>query len=199
MLDVAAAPPRSASSRTRSAGGCASPPTSGRCSRPARDKISLNSAAVGDPSLITQTSRIYGSQCIVVAIDARAVSRAGATAGRSSSTAGGSTPGSTPSSGRGGRAAGCGRDPAHEHGPRRHQGRLRHPAHARHHARAQHPGHRERGRGRARALRRGGRRGGRRRRARRKRLPLRRLTVRQVKESMARAGCPSGCSRSPSP
>jgi len=38
------------------------------------DKISLNSAAVRDPSLITHTSRIYGAQCIVVAIDARRVS-----------------------------------------------------------------------------------------------------------------------------
>jgi cyclase len=37
------------------------------------DKISLNSAAVREPSLITSTSRIYGSQCIVVAIDARRV------------------------------------------------------------------------------------------------------------------------------
>ena len=37
------------------------------------DKISLNSAAVASPELITTTSRIYGSQCIVVAIDARRV------------------------------------------------------------------------------------------------------------------------------
>jgi cyclase len=37
------------------------------------DKISLNSAAVRDPSLITETSGVYGSQCIVVAIDARRV------------------------------------------------------------------------------------------------------------------------------
>jgi cyclase len=37
------------------------------------DKVSLNSAAVRDPSLITTTSGIYGSQCIVVAIDARRV------------------------------------------------------------------------------------------------------------------------------
>ncbi|MBK5211652.1 MAG: imidazole glycerol phosphate synthase subunit HisF [Coriobacteriia bacterium] len=37
------------------------------------DKISLNSAAVNDPSLISRTSAIYGSQCIVVAIDARKV------------------------------------------------------------------------------------------------------------------------------
>jgi cyclase len=37
------------------------------------DKVSLNSAAVADPSLVTTTSGIYGSQCIVVAIDARRV------------------------------------------------------------------------------------------------------------------------------
>jgi cyclase len=37
------------------------------------DKVSLNSAAVADPALITATSRIYGSQCIVVAIDAHRV------------------------------------------------------------------------------------------------------------------------------
>jgi cyclase len=37
------------------------------------DKISLNSAAVREPKLITHTSGIYGSQCIVVAIDARRV------------------------------------------------------------------------------------------------------------------------------
>jgi cyclase len=37
------------------------------------DKISLNSAAVRAPALITETSRIYGSQCIVVAVDARRI------------------------------------------------------------------------------------------------------------------------------
>jgi cyclase len=37
------------------------------------DKVSLNSAAVAQPGLIGQTSGIYGSQCIVVAIDARRV------------------------------------------------------------------------------------------------------------------------------
>ena len=37
------------------------------------DKISMNSAAVADPSLITSTAGVYGSQCIVVAIDARRV------------------------------------------------------------------------------------------------------------------------------
>ena len=37
------------------------------------DKTAINSAAVADPSLITTTAGIYGSQCIVVAVDARRV------------------------------------------------------------------------------------------------------------------------------
>lgn len=35
------------------------------------DKISINTAAVRDPSLINRASKIFGSQCIVVAIDAK--------------------------------------------------------------------------------------------------------------------------------
>jgi len=35
------------------------------------DKISLNSAAIKDPSLITICARRFGSQCVVVAIDAK--------------------------------------------------------------------------------------------------------------------------------
>lgn len=35
------------------------------------DKVSVNSAAVRDPGLITDGARRFGSQCIVVAIDAR--------------------------------------------------------------------------------------------------------------------------------
>ncbi len=37
------------------------------------DKVSINSAAVRSPELITETSRIYGAQCIVVAVDARRI------------------------------------------------------------------------------------------------------------------------------
>lgn len=37
------------------------------------EKISLNTAAVQNPALITQASRIFGSQCVVVAIDAKSV------------------------------------------------------------------------------------------------------------------------------
>lgn len=39
--------------------------------RAGADKVSINSAAVRDPDLITRASRGFGSQCIVVAIDAR--------------------------------------------------------------------------------------------------------------------------------
>lgn len=39
------------------------------------DKVSINSAAVKNPELINQTSLKFGSQCIVVAIDAKKVGR----------------------------------------------------------------------------------------------------------------------------
>ena len=38
------------------------------------DKVSLNTAAVQDPSLVARCADFFGSQCIVVAIDAKAVS-----------------------------------------------------------------------------------------------------------------------------
>jgi len=42
------------------------------------DKVSINSAAIHDPSLITEGARRFGSQCIVVAIDARRRENSGA-------------------------------------------------------------------------------------------------------------------------
>jgi cyclase len=39
------------------------------------DKISLNSAAIRDPDLVTACARRFGSQCVVVAIDAKGVDR----------------------------------------------------------------------------------------------------------------------------
>jgi imidazole glycerol-phosphate synthase subunit HisF len=41
------------------------------------DKVSLNTAALADPSLITTLARRYGSQAVVVAVDAKRLSRAG--------------------------------------------------------------------------------------------------------------------------
>jgi len=39
--------------------------------RAGADKVSLNSSAVNDPSLISKGAELFGSQCIVIAIDAR--------------------------------------------------------------------------------------------------------------------------------
>lgn len=44
------------------------------------DKVSINTAAVQNPQLIADAAGRYGSQCIVVAIDARQVDRAAASA-----------------------------------------------------------------------------------------------------------------------
>ncbi len=39
------------------------------------DKVSINSAALADPALISEGAQRFGSQCIVVAIDAKGLSR----------------------------------------------------------------------------------------------------------------------------
>lgn len=41
------------------------------------DKVAINTAAVADPELVRRAADKYGSQCIVVAVDARCVSAAG--------------------------------------------------------------------------------------------------------------------------
>ncbi|MFX1410192.1 MAG: imidazole glycerol phosphate synthase subunit HisF [Promethearchaeota archaeon] len=41
--------------------------------RAGADKVSLNTAAVQNPELITESTKIYGSQCILIAIDAKRV------------------------------------------------------------------------------------------------------------------------------
>src|SRR5437764_1969984 len=46
--------------------------------RSGADKVSLNTSAVEDPSLIQKSAERFGSQCIVVAIDARRENGAGA-------------------------------------------------------------------------------------------------------------------------
>ena len=94
--------------------------------RAGADKVAVNTAAVDRPGAPHRLSRRFGSQAVVLAIDARA-SRA--RRGRSSCTAAARPPAATPWPGRAkGRSAARG-DPAHEHGPRRHQGRLRSSPH----------------------------------------------------------------------
>ena len=51
------------------------------------DKVSVNSAALADPTLITRLAARYGSQAIVVAIDAKRADRGFAVYSRSGSTA----------------------------------------------------------------------------------------------------------------
>jgi imidazole glycerol-phosphate synthase subunit HisF len=41
--------------------------------RAGADKVSINSAAIKNPELITEGARVFGSQCIVVAIDPRRI------------------------------------------------------------------------------------------------------------------------------
>ncbi|HKJ71771.1 MAG TPA: imidazole glycerol phosphate synthase subunit HisF [Gammaproteobacteria bacterium] len=44
-----------------------------RLLRAGADKVAINTAAVKDPEVVTEAARRFGSQCIVVAIDAKAV------------------------------------------------------------------------------------------------------------------------------
>lgn len=51
------------------------------------DKISVNSSAIANPQLIADAAAKYGSQCVVVAIDAKRVTSASQTDGDADSTA----------------------------------------------------------------------------------------------------------------
>lgn len=52
-------------------GGISSIEDVSACLNAGADKVSINSSAVKDPSLIDQLAKTFGSQCIVVAIDTR--------------------------------------------------------------------------------------------------------------------------------
>ena len=54
-------------------GGIRSVDDARRLLRAGADKVSVNSAAIKDPDLITRGAEAFGSQCIVVAIDAKRV------------------------------------------------------------------------------------------------------------------------------
>ena len=117
------------------------------------DKVSVNSAALARPELIDELAATFGAQCVVLAIDAKARPDGGWEA----YVAGGRTP-TGPRRGRvgaRGRRARRGGDPAHQHGPRRHQRRLRPRADLRRRRRGRRAGDRLGRRGRARAPRRG--------------------------------------------
>ena len=64
------------------------------------DKVSINSAACRNPEFVHQAARRFGSQCIVVNIDPKRVTReTAARCGKCTSTAGGSAPDGKPSPG----------------------------------------------------------------------------------------------------
>ena len=54
-------------------GGISSVEDVGRLLEAGADKVSINSSAVKNPDLINELSRAFGSQCIVLAIDARKI------------------------------------------------------------------------------------------------------------------------------
>ena len=65
------------------------------------DKVAINTAAVFNPDFVREAAERFGSQCIVVAIDAKqAARRASRRAGKFSPTAAASPPASTRSNGR---------------------------------------------------------------------------------------------------
>ncbi len=108
--------------------------------RAGADKISVNSAAVKDPTLISRAAERFGSQCVVLAIDARA---------RGDGiwevvTAGGRTPTGLDAVAwaREGQRLGAGGDPPHLHGCGRDQGRVRPGAHPGGDRCSDHPGDR---------------------------------------------------------
>jgi len=59
------------------AAACVPSTTCGACSMPVPNKVGINTAAVENPQLVADASSRFGSQCIVVAIDAKQVSVCG--------------------------------------------------------------------------------------------------------------------------
>ena len=90
------------------------------------DKVSLNSAAVRDPSLITAAATAFGSQAVICAIDAKRVGREDRwevyLAGGRKATGSDAVAWAEEAARRG--AGEILLTSAHEHGPRWHQGRL---------------------------------------------------------------------------
>ena len=97
-------------------GGIRSVADAGAALRAGADKITVNTAAVRDPSLVSRLAESFGSQCVVAAVDVKRVEgqahRGGQRRPGGNRARGG---GVEPPSG----GPGCGRDPAHVHGPGR--------------------------------------------------------------------------------
>ncbi len=160
-----------------------------RLLRAGADKVSLNTAAIARPELLSEAAERFGSQCIVLSVDARRAP--GPPTGFEVTTHGGRTGTGIDAVrlGAAGRAARRGRDPAELDGRGRDHRGLRPGADPGRAGRGHRPGDRQRRRGHAGALRaRGGRRGG--RGPGRQRVPLRHAAHRPGQERAARRGPP---------
>ena len=96
--------------------------------RAGADKVAVNTAAIARPELLAELSRQFGSQCIVLSVDARTVpqDQEPTPSGWEVTThGGGGAPASTPSNGQPGCRTRRRRDPVELDGLRRHQGRVR--------------------------------------------------------------------------
>ena len=93
-----------------------------RLLRAGADKISVNSSAVKNPQLIADAAQLFGSQCVVLAIDAKRREEGWfeVVVARPDSHRTGCR-----GMGQAGPEAGGGRNPPHLHGRRRHQGGVR--------------------------------------------------------------------------
>ena len=100
MVDVVARTAREVFIPLTVGGGIRSVDDARRILHAGADKVSVNTAAVRRPELITELSEEFGAQAVVLAIDARR-RRSRAAAGTSSPAAAATTKASTPSSGRG--------------------------------------------------------------------------------------------------
>ena len=69
--------------------------------RAGADKVSVNTAALERPGLVSEAARAFGSQCIVAAIDAKAVARRGAAEGAPAVAGRGAAEGEPAVAGRG--------------------------------------------------------------------------------------------------
>lgn len=71
MLDLAARTAEKCFMPLTIGGGVRTPEDVGSLLRAGADKVSVNSAAVADPEMVARAANRFGTQCIVVAIDAR--------------------------------------------------------------------------------------------------------------------------------
>src|SRR5215468_412360 len=70
-------------------GGARSAADVDRLLRAGADKVSLNTAAVARPELLAETAHRFGSQCVVLSVDARRADRHGGSSGFEVTTHGG--------------------------------------------------------------------------------------------------------------